>query len=239
MAAGDAAKCVRSELAKRKSAPAALPHIMPKTNLRTEYLRSALNEQDAGQDPFTLFARWYDDAVHAGGHDPNAMSLATAGADGRPSVRIVLCKEFDRTGFVFFTNYASRKGRELTENPQACLLFYWADLERQVRIDGQVEIISTADSDAYFGERPLAARLGAWASPQSEPIANREALERRFAEVQQRFAGQSGPPRPPNWGGYRLVPESLEFWQGRPSRLHDRLLYTRRGTQWDVVRLAP
>ncbi len=212
---------------------------MPKTNLRTEYLRSALNEQDAGRDPFTLFARWYDDAVHTGGHDPNAMSLATAGVDGQPSVRIVLCKEFDRKGFVFFTNYASRKGRELTQNPNACLLFYWADLERQVRIDGPIEMISAAESDAYFGERPLEARLGAWASPQSEPIVSREALERRFTEMQQRFAGQLAPPRPPNWGGYRLVPKSFEFWQGRLSRLHDRLLFTRRGAEWDLVRLAP
>ena len=212
---------------------------MPKANLRTEYLRAALHEENAGQDPFTLFARWYDDAVHAGGPDRNAMSLATSGADGQPSVRIVLCKEFDRGGFVFFTNYASRKGRELTENPKACLLFYWPDLERQVRIDGQVEVIPTGESDAYFAERPLAARIGAWASPQSEPIASREALEHRYAEMEQRFAGQSGPPRPPHWGGYRLVPSSLEFWQGRPSRLHDRLLFTRRGAEWELVRLAP
>lgn len=212
---------------------------MPKPNLRTEYLRSALHEQDAGSDPFALFARWYEEAVQAGGPDPNAMSLATSSADGQPSVRIVLCKEFDRRGFVFFTNYASRKGRDLAGNPKACLLFYWPGLERQVRIDGQVELLSAAESDAYFDERPLPARIGAWASPQSEPIAGREALERRYAEMEQRFAGQGAPPRPPHWGGYRLVAAAFEFWQGRPSRLHDRLLFTRRGVDWDLVRLAP
>ncbi|HYA66852.1 MAG TPA: pyridoxamine 5'-phosphate oxidase, partial [Burkholderiaceae bacterium] len=188
---------------------------MSKPYLRTEYLRSALSEEDAGREPFALFARWYEDAVQVGGPDRNAMSLATVAADGQPSARIVLCKEFDSRGFVFYTNYASRKGRDLAGNPKACLLFYWADLERQVRIDGQVEMVTTAESDAYFGERPLAARFGAWASPQSEPIPNREALEHRYAEVERRFAGQSEPPRPPHWGGYRLVPAALEFWQGR------------------------
>lgn len=228
-----------TEPTERKEPPATLPLNMSTSNLRTEYLRSVLHEQDAGRDPFTLFTRWYDDAVHAGGRDPNAMSLATSGADGQPSVRIVLCKEFDRKGFVFFTNYASRKGRDLANNPKACVLFYWPDLERQVRIDGRVEVISAEESDAYFGERPLAARIGAWASPQSEPIASREALEYRYAEMERRFADQSAPPRPPNWGGYRLIPAALEFWQGRPSRLHDRLLFTRRGADWDVARLAP
>jgi pyridoxamine 5'-phosphate oxidase len=212
---------------------------MTKSNLRTEYLRSALYEEDAGADPIALFARWYEEAVQAGGRDPNAMSLATVDADGRPSVRIVLCKEFDHAGFVFFTNYASRKGRDLSGNPNACLLFYWADLERQVRISGPVTVVPAAESDAYFAERPLAARIGAWASPQSEPIAGRQSLERRYVEMEQRFAGQAAPPRPPHWGGYRLAPNSLEFWQGRPSRLHDRLLFSRRGAEWELVRLAP
>ncbi|HXY05757.1 MAG TPA: pyridoxamine 5'-phosphate oxidase [Burkholderiaceae bacterium] len=212
---------------------------MPKPNLRTEYLRSALLEQDAGDDPFALFARWYDDAVQAVGRDPNAMTLATVSADGQPSARIVLCKEFDPRGFVFYTNYSSRKGRDLAHNPKACVLFYWAELERQVRVDGQVEILPAAESDSYFGERPLSARIGAWASPQSDPIASREALEQRYAEMQRRFAGDSAPARPAHWGGYRLVPTMLEFWQGRPSRLHDRLLFSRRGAQWDRRRLAP
>ncbi|SPE20046.1 Pyridoxine/pyridoxamine 5'-phosphate oxidase [Burkholderiales bacterium] len=212
---------------------------MPKSNLRTEYVRSALLEDDAGDDPIALFGRWYEEAVHAGGRDPNAMSLATTDAGGHPSVRIVLCKEFDHAGFVFFTNYSSRKGRDLSHNPNGCLLFYWPDLERQVRVSGAVQTISTAESDAYFAERPLAARIGAWASPQSEPIAGRESLERRYGEMEQRFAGQATPPRPPHWGGYRLVPDSLEFWQGRPSRLHDRLLFSRRGVEWELVRLAP
>jgi pyridoxamine 5'-phosphate oxidase len=219
---------------------AELPHIMTKsTDLRTEYLRSELNEDDAGADPFALFSRWYKEAVDSGGRDPNAMSLATTDAQGRPSVRIVLCKEFDRSGFVFFTNYSSRKGSELAHNPNACILFYWADLERQVRIDGRVELVPAAESDAYFAQRPLSARIGAWASPQSQPISGRESLERRFTEMEQRFAGQSAPPRPAYWGGYRLVPSALEFWQGRSSRLHDRLLFSLRGANWERVRLAP
>jgi pyridoxamine 5'-phosphate oxidase len=151
----------------------------------------------------------------------------------------VLCKEFDHDGFVFFTNYASRKGRELALHAQASLLFYWPDLERQVRIDGRVGTVSAAESDAYFAQRPHAARLGAWASPQSEPIAERGELEERLAQVTQRFAGTAEPPRPEHWGGYRLAPLAMEFWQGRPSRLHDRLLYRRHGTQWQRQRLAP
>lgn len=212
---------------------------MPKPNLRTEYHRSALEEEDAGGDPFRLFRRWFDEAVQAGGPDPNAMSLATADSQGHPNVRIVLCKEFDSDGFVFFTNFASRKGRELAANPNACLLFYWPDLERQVRISGRVDVVATAQADEYFAQRPRAAQIGAWASPQSEPIADRSSLERRVVEAETRFAGQSAPPRPPHWGGYRLVPAALEFWQGRPSRLHDRLQFTRRGQVWECVRLAP
>jgi pyridoxamine 5'-phosphate oxidase len=212
---------------------------MAKANLRTEYQLSTLEEDDAGSDPHALFQRWFEDAVQAGGRDPNAMSLATVDPAGRPSVRIVLCKEFDPRGFVFFTNYASKKGRELAGNPHACLLFFWAQLERQVRICGRVDPVAGAESDAYFAERPIEARLGAWASPQSEAIAGRAALDERLAQARQRFAGDPAPPRPPNWGGYRLVPDSLEFWQGRPSRLHDRLLFTRAAGQWARVRLAP
>jgi len=209
-------------------------------DLRTEYERGALLEADAGADPYALFHRWFEEAVAAGGREPNAMSLATVDANGRPSVRIVLCKEFDARGFVFFTNYSSRKGRELALNPNACLLFFWAALERQVRVSGAVTAVAPAESEAYFAQRPRSARIGAWASPQSEVIADRAVLVARNQEAEERFAQQTDPPRPPHWGGYRLVPQAMEFWQGRPSRLHDRLLYTRQdGAHWQRSRLAP
>ncbi len=212
---------------------------MAKTNLRTEYLRASLHEDDAGADPLALFQRWFDEAVRAGGREPNAMSLATADAAGLPSVRIVLCKEFGPEGFVFFTNTDSRKGRELAANPNASLLFFWAELERQVRISGRVEPVAPEVADEYFGQRPAAAQIGAWASPQSEVIPSREYLEQRISQAGARLSGDHAPKRPPNWGGYRLAPAALEFWQGRESRLHDRLLYTRAGHGWERVRLAP
>jgi len=212
---------------------------MPKTHLRTEYHRSELLEPEAGADPVALFSRWFDDAVASGMRDPNAMTLATADAAGRPDARIVLCKEFDHSGFVFFTNYESQKGRELGANPHACLLFYWPGLERQVRIAGRVERVAAVESDAYFAQRPRDARVGAWASPQSTVIDGRATLEARVAQAEQRFAGQQNPPRPDHWGGYRLVPDQLEFWQGRASRLHDRLRFLRQGPAWRRERLAP
>jgi pyridoxamine 5'-phosphate oxidase len=171
---------------------------------------------------------------------PDAMILATATPEGRPSARVVLLRGLDERGFVFFTNYESRKGQELAANPHAALVFFWDALERQVRVEGRVELASPAESDAYFQSRPRGSQVGAWASPQSEVLPNREALQRKVIEVEARFAGTAALPRPPNWGGFRLVPELFEFWQGQPSRLHDRLCYRRQPDEtWLLERLAP
>jgi len=188
-------------------------------------------------DPVVQFEVWFQQAVEVVGADANAMHLATASADGRPSGRIVLLKDMDHRGLVFFTNYRSRKGRELAANPQAALLFYWAELERELRVEGRIEAVSAAESDEYFASRPLASRHAAIASPQSEAVANRAELEARFDEAAAR--GGDSPQRPAHWGGYRLLPQSFEFWQGRPSRLHDRLLYTLGDSGWQLSRLAP
>jgi len=212
---------------------------MSTSNLRTEYQSGELSEQSAGADPIEQFSRWFDQASAAQVRELNAMSLATTSASGQPTARIVLLKQFDASGFVFYTNYSSRKGRELQDNPLACALFFWPELERQVRIEGTVERVSAHESDRYFSQRPLEARLGAWASPQSEPIADREQLELRLSQMRARFSQHTDPPRPPHWGGYRIAPVSIEFWQGRASRLHDRLLYTREAGGWHRIRLAP
>jgi pyridoxamine 5'-phosphate oxidase len=208
-------------------------------SLRREYSTQGLTETDAGNDPFALFSRWFDEAISVELNDPNAMTLATATPDGVPSARIVLFKGLDKDGFTFFTNYDSRKGREMNANPRVALVFFWKQLERQVRIEGTIEIVADAESDAYFSTRPLGSRLGAWASQQSNVIPNREFLEAQHAELMAKYP-DGNVPRPPNWGGYRVLPTSIEFWQGRPSRLHDRILFTRRvDGSWDRVRLSP
>ncbi|XHX81048.1 MAG: pyridoxamine 5'-phosphate oxidase [Stenomitos frigidus ULC029] len=207
-------------------------------DLRQNYTLQALNEADVDPEPIRQFQRWLDQAIAAELPEPNAMTLATATRDGSPSARIVLLKGLDARGFAFYTNYESRKGQDLTENPQAALVFLWTVLERQVRIEGHVETVAAAETDAYFQSRPLASRLGAWASEQSRVIPDREVLEQRFAALQATYANEQVP-RPPHWGGYRVIPHQIEFWQGRTSRLHDRLRYRLEQGNWRIERLAP
>ena len=208
--------------------------------LRKEYTRAGLRETDANPDPIEQFRKWFDEVLAVGLHEPNAMTIATATPSGRPSARIVLLKGFDKRGFVFYTNYEGRKGRELEENPYCALVFYWGELERQVRIEGWASRIPEEESDAYYASRPRGSRLGAWASAQSSPVEDRGVLEERLQGLEEEYEGREAP-RPPFWGGYRVEPAEIEFWQGRENRLHDRLVYRREGGAggWKVVRLQP
>ncbi len=206
---------------------------------RYEHAAHGLRRRDLDPDPIKQFGNWFTAAIEAGIRDVNAMSLATAGRDAKPSVRIVLLKGFDQDGFVFFTNYGSEKGRQLDGNPYAALDFYWIELDRQIRISGRVERTSREESDHYFRSRPVGSQLGAWVSRQSEVIDGRRVLDARLAEMTERF-GDKPIPLPPHWGGYRVKPDTIEFWQGRPNRLHDRFRYTRQADgRWLIDRLAP
>jgi pyridoxamine 5'-phosphate oxidase len=228
---GDAMQARRNANPKRATGSAV-------ADLRKDYGQASLDDADVLDDPIAQFTRWFDEALKAEVNEPNAMNLATVDADGKPSSRIVLIKQFDQRGFTWFTNYGSRKGVELATNPHAALLFFWSELERQVRIEGRVERVEAEESESYFHTRPLKSRLAALASTQSAPIGSRAALEQHYDAVAAQYG--DAPPRPGNWGGYRLVPEYIEFWQGRRSRFHDRIVYMRQpdGT-WSRQRLQP
>ena len=206
-------------------------------NMRLSYEQDQLLESSINKNPFKQFRIWFDKVVHEKIVEPNAMTLATVSKIGIPSARVVLLKEFDETGFTFFTNYLSRKGKDLSENPNAAILFWWKEFERQVRIEGKIEKISKQESEKYFNVRPLKSRYGALTSNQSEVVENREVLEKRFADLEKQFG--ENPPMPENWGGYKLVPNKFEFWQGRESRLHDRIVYEKTENDWKIYRLQP
>lgn len=206
--------------------------------MRRTYALMSLDEQTLGPDPLVALRTWLDQAIAAQLVEPNAMCIATAQKDGAPSARMVLLRALDARGLVFYTSYLSRKGRQIAENPVGAGLFYWAQLERQIRIEGSIEAISEDESDAYFATRPRGHQLSAWASDQSEPVESRELLQARTEDYRARFEGEAVP-RPHSWGGYVLVPQRIEFWQGRPDRLHDRLEYQRSGSKWSTIRLSP
>jgi pyridoxamine 5'-phosphate oxidase len=228
----------------------ALPHIQYKSynnslmdrsvaDLRQNYTKAGLSEADIAANPFVQFQTWFDQALAAALPEPNAMTLATATPEGKPSARVVLLKGFDDRGFVFYTNYNSTKGRQLQANAQAALVFWWAQLERQVRLEGTIVPVAATEADSYFASRPRGSQLGAWASPQSDLVESREVLETRLQHLEQEYRDRDIP-RPPHWGGFCLIPDRIEFWQGRPNRLHDRLNYRRdRRGQWQIERLAP
>lgn len=212
---------------------------IPLSALRRNYALESLSETDVAPDPFVQFQNWFTEALNSQLIEPNAMTLATATKIGRPSARTVLLKDMDARGFVFYTNYESQKGQELADNPQAALLFTWLELERQIRIEGIVEKVSAAESKAYFQSRPTGSQIGAWASPQSRVIEGRAILEQRVKELTAQYSDTPVLPLPPFWGGYRLIPDVIEFWQGRESRLHDRIRYTKTAHGWAKERLAP
>jgi pyridoxamine 5'-phosphate oxidase len=209
------------------------------SGLRREYDREVLLEAEAERDPFVQLGRWFEEAAAGEIYEPNAMALATVAADGRPSLRMVLLKGMDERGLSFFTNLESRKAQEIAANPNAALLFWWDRLHRQVRVEGAIEPVGPDEAEAYFATRPYGSRIGAWASPQSRVIEGRGWLEAREAALRERYPEDAGVPRPAHWGGFRLLPETYEFWQGRRSRLHDRLCYRRQESSWVMERLAP
>ncbi|MBN8697366.1 MAG: pyridoxamine 5'-phosphate oxidase [Bacteroidetes bacterium] len=206
--------------------------------LRHDFSKQTLDESQVDKSPFLQFEKWFKEAVDAHVNEPNAMTVATASKSGKPAARILLLRNFNENGFVFYTNYTSRKGEEIDENPNCALLFFWPELERQVRIEGKLIKQSSAESDLYFNTRPRTSKLGAWTSPQSKVVKNREELDELYEQMSQRFPSEDVP-RPPHWGGYVLQPDSIEFWQGRPSRMHDRILYTLVNGNWKIERLAP
>lgn len=206
--------------------------------LRHDFSKQTLDESQVDKSPFLQFEKWFKEAVDAHVNEPNAMTVATASKSGKPAARILLLRNFNENGFVFYTNYSSRKGEEIDENPNCALLFFWPELERQVRIEGKLIKQSSAESDLYFNSRPRTSKLGAWTSPQSKVVKNRKELDELYEQTSQRFPSEDVP-RPPHWGGFVLQPDSIEFWQGRPSRMHDRILYTLVNGNWRIERLAP
>ena len=216
-----------------------MPMLESFARLRQEYQNPPLRTEDLDVDPFKEFEKWFALAVEREPFEPNAMTLATADEKGRPSARLVLLKELDANGFVFFTNYESNKGHDLEVNPQAALVFYWAVQHRQIRVEGRIEKLNAAESDTYFATRPRGAQLGAWASRQSRPIESRDEFHQLLSGVEERFPESTEVTRPPHWGGYRLIPDQIEFWQGQPCRLHDRIQYLRTDSAWSRRRLMP